>query len=149
MWEEVAAISSAIAAALSLFSVLIIIWQLKQGRQSTDASNFLEAYRLLQENEFRNARLKAYELDENKKYENITENEKKETIDYLCQRYDSIAYMVKKKMIKKEYVLNHWAYSINRLKGLFMKRIEELNRSINDSKRWDSILWLIKELEKK
>lgn len=107
-WQKVAAIATIVLAS----SVFIAFWQIKQGRRSTDAQIAMGLFRELRHKETIDKLRLVYKLTENDlgnlsdktKKDNDIEN-KRNAIDYLLDRLDTLGNLVAKGIIDKKLAI--------------------------------------------
>jgi hypothetical protein len=145
-WQAVAAISTLATGLIILFSVIVIVKQIRELRRAMLAQTFDTVIRHLQNEDMRIARKRVFALNNTPLSEwnvgDIIAAEK------YCHSYDTIAIMIRHHLLLKKMFLDNWGDSVDRGSPTVRPLIEKYRRERNAPETWDDYLWLAKEADK-
>lgn len=121
---------------------LTLAEQLKQSRKTTNAEFFFRAMYMMQDEQIRDARSKAYELSIEKKIPFIdwtTEDER--MVEKVCYTYDVVGMMIRNGLVEESYILPDWHISIKK-SWQCTKELVKSRRGEDGDTLWRNYEWL-------
>lgn len=125
----------------ALFIIGIQSWLM---RQSNYATAYKVAFDILQEQKIRDARKYVFDKLKNKPLDRWDEKDTAEA-EKVCQSYDSIGQMVRRKMIPKEYIVRNWLVGLRDSWDILEPFVQQLRIDRDFPDNWDDYEFLATE----
>ena len=115
--------------------------------QSNYATAYKVAFDILQDQKIRDARKYVFENLKNKPFDKWDDKDKEEA-EKVCQSYDSIGQLVRRKMIPKEYIVGNWLVGLRDSWKILEPFVKRLRIDRNFTENWDDYEYLANEAKK-
>ena len=100
-----------------------------------------DVYERLQSDDVLKARALLFELDDKKVSCDKWDQSAIEAVEKVCQRYDYFAKMVRYHFVRKELVLNSWAWQVDRLWRIAKPFVQSRRLIPGQGRLWEDFQW--------
>jgi len=113
-------------------------------RQANYATAYKVARDILQAQDIRDARKHVFKVLKLKAYKKWSDSDKAEA-EKVCQSYDSVGQMIRKKMLPEEYIVDNWLVGLKDSWEILKPLVIEYRTARDYPKNWDDFEDLAKK----
>lgn len=144
--EIISAVSSAVTAAITLLTALIVIRQVSEMKRTTHVTAFKTVYAMLQTDDCRADRGFVMSELASRPFAEWTLDERKRA-ERVCQNYDCVGIMCRHEFIPVEVVADSWGDSLRRTWKILSPLVSHYRVERNSKEFWDDFEWLASQAE--
>lgn len=147
-WTTISNIAVTVSSVVVVVSAFFVIVQIIEMRRATHAQSYSVAREILQDENLQLARKSVFKLGKKGKQIDKWSKKEIEQAEMVCHTYDSVAQMVRHKLLRRKIIIESWGASIVKSWEILKPLVLKYRDNWNEPERWDDFEWLAKTTSK-